>query len=429
VIRQAAGVNALYLLQVATSFAVVVYISFLYGASKQVDVYFFALGIVAFHQTIFANIISIRGILLWKSDQKNKYKQFIQNIAAFTLIEVLVCLVLLYFWGERLARANDYTPLDINYSVGLVVASLPIVSAMAIISSAWDAQLQFHKSYVYTVAQNILFMAVLTALLKSNIDAGIVLSIGFLLSLIAVFLLVIASERTVLHQLYARMRARSLSPSHAEPWDNFSVYFVLGTAGMASIPLLERILALGLGEGAVSSLNYAYRIANFLGFGISAGISTVVLPLSIDALRTKNAETIRTFFRRLFRTLLILGLIVAVCIVAITLSGEVLVRAVYFRGHFDTVALEQTKLALLGYIGVLLNLAFNTIIVKVLFSLGSYKYTMILYVIAPIMYFTYAVEYADQSIFGLAMSMSLVLGVLLALNAGRLFAARRMLDV
>ena len=121
---------------------------------------------------------------------------------------------------------------------------------------------------------------------------------------------------------------------------------ILGLSASRLNILISTLLASLLAEGAMSYLNYAYRLMHFpLGvFGVAVG--TVTLPkVSDDAARNDMNKLVKTFREAIGLTMFL----VIPSAIYLAGYGEDLVRLIYQRGAFGPEATAETARALYFY--------------------------------------------------------------------------------
>jgi len=148
---------------------------------------------------------------------------------------------------------------------------------------------------------------------------------------------------------------------------------ILGLSASRINILINTLLASLLMEGAISYLNFAYRLMHFpLGvFGVALG--TVILPkVSGDVARNDPEQLVRTFHEAFGLTLFL----VIPSAVYLAGFGDDLVRLIYQRGAFDPAATTQTARALFFYAFGLIGFAGVRVTAPVFYALGDARRPM-----------------------------------------------------
>ncbi|MFH2037194.1 MAG: murein biosynthesis integral membrane protein MurJ [Candidatus Zixiibacteriota bacterium] len=148
---------------------------------------------------------------------------------------------------------------------------------------------------------------------------------------------------------------------------------ILGLSASRINILINTLLASMLIEGAMSYLNYAYRLMHFpLGvFGVALG--TVTLPkISGDASRN-DLEQLKKTFHEAFGLAMFLVIPSTVYLIGF---GNDLVQLVYQRGAFDPVATARTAQALYFYAFGLIGFAGVRVIAPAYYALSDSRRPM-----------------------------------------------------
>ena len=125
----------------------------------------------------------------------------------------------------------------------------------------------------------------------------------------------------------------------------FFPYFLILLA-MQTVFFAERYLASIIGEGTISGLNYAYRIAQFPIWVFVAAISTVVFPDMAKSSGIGDYDLFRGTFNRAIR---LIALITVPLTLTICLLRVPIISVLLQRGAFDQPSLQITADILAGY--------------------------------------------------------------------------------
>jgi putative peptidoglycan lipid II flippase len=172
---------------------------------------------------------------------------------------------------------------------------------------------------------------------------------------------------------------------------------ILGLSASRINILINTLLASLLIEGAISYLNYAYRLMHFpLGvFGVALG--TVTLPkVSDDVAREDPRQLVRTFHEAIGLAMFL----VIPSAVYLAGFGEELIRLIYQRGAFGPEATVQTARALYLYSFGLVGFAGVRVVAPVYYALGDARRPMHYSVVAVAL--NIALNFAFIPIWGFA---------------------------
>lgn len=149
---------------------------------------------------------------------------------------------------------------------------------------------------------------------------------------------------------------------------------ILGLSASRINILVSTLLASLLAEGAMSYLNYAYRLMHFpLGvFGVALG--TVALPKVSEQVASRREDLlVKTFHEAVGLS----TFLVVPSAVYLAGFGTDLVRLIYERGAFDAAATANTAQALLFYSFGLVGFAGVRVAAPVFYALGDARKPMI----------------------------------------------------
>lgn len=150
----------------------------------------------------------------------------------------------------------------------------------------------------------------------------------------------------------------------------------VGAVGMAATQvnvMVNSFLALSQGDGAVSWLNYAFRLMQFpIGvFGVA--IAQVTLTQVSDATAVKDLASVRDSVVRSLRMAFTLAIPSAVGLIV---WGYPIISVIFEHGAFTAEDSYKTTLALAGYAIGLAAYSCNKILVPVLYSLGKARFAV-----------------------------------------------------
>jgi len=137
--------------------------------------------------------------------------------------------------------------------------------------------------------------------------------------------------------------------------------------------LVDKMVASGSGNGAVSCLNYGYKLVSVFSGMISTAIGTAVYPTMIQHIAEKEEDKLR---KLLVNISAVLGfLIIPITCFCMLFSKEV-VSAAFERGAFDASAVAATSGVFSGYCIGMLFVGVSGIVTNVFYGYGDTKITM-----------------------------------------------------
>jgi putative peptidoglycan lipid II flippase len=141
---------------------------------------------------------------------------------------------------------------------------------------------------------------------------------------------------------------------------------IIGIAGVQVNLFINTLLATSQGQGAVSWLNYAFRLMYFpIGlFGVS--IATASLPTIARAAARQDLQDLRVSLSRALRLIIVLNLPATIGLVVL---AEPIVKLLFEHGHFTTADASRTAAALSCYAPGLVGYCAIKLAVPSLYSL------------------------------------------------------------
>jgi len=130
--------------------------------------------------------------------------------------------------------------------------------------------------------------------------------------------------------------------------------------------LVDRVLASGLTEGSISSLNFAARIIDLPSAIFTVSLVGAVYPAMAQLATEARSDDLRRTFGKSLR---MLWLVIIPAAVGLVVLREPVVRLLFERGAFDTAATQMTTLALAFYAPLLIATAGSALVGRVYFAM------------------------------------------------------------
>lgn len=139
--------------------------------------------------------------------------------------------------------------------------------------------------------------------------------------------------------------------------------------------LVDRMLASGTTEGAVSALSYSSNLSDLVVSIISESLITVFFTEFSNEAVKGNIEAIKGTLKQGISVLCLLLLPISVITI---MFGEDIVRIVYFRGAFNEKALSLTTIAIILYAACWIAINMERLFTKAFLAFGDTKLPMII---------------------------------------------------
>ena len=145
--------------------------------------------------------------------------------------------------------------------------------------------------------------------------------------------------------------------------------------------LVDRMLASGTKEGAVSALSYSANLSDLVISIFSASLITVFFTEFSNEAVKGNIEAIKEKLKQGINVICLI--LLPICVITI-LFGEDIVKIVYFRGAFDNQALSLTTIAVILYATCWIAINVEKLCMKAYLALGDTKMPMVISIIVVI---------------------------------------------
>lgn len=147
---------------------------------------------------------------------------------------------------------------------------------------------------------------------------------------------------------------------------------VIGAGANSLNLVVDKSVALGLGEGQVTNLDNAQLLVNFINSMVTTSITSVIYPVLANRLSEgKHKE----FISVLSKTIIYLGILLVPISAGLIIYGGDAIRVVFVHGKYTEDAAVVASLALLGYtIGIFFT-GLRDLLNSTLFSMGYTKIT------------------------------------------------------
>ncbi len=346
------GLNFLF------SFVLQLILAYYFGAKIEMDAYLVA---VSIPMIIYGLILSFEAVFVpafkdlsfkVKGEALNCLINTIFNLFVFILV-IITCIILLLSPRIISFLAPGFSIQQRGLTVTLFYIMMPSVifsGLAAFLSSAYHFREKFGLPAFITVA-NILVMIITTFLLRSTLGIkslawgvlfGSIVQFGILFPVWAFrerYKFIINFKQKELLEICKRI-----------------LYLSIGAIFLSLILIFEKNLASNLPEGSISVLGYASKVISIVVLFPSFAIPTVLLPQlskyyalgEIDKLRGLLVRGIRMTF--LF--------IIPLTILLIVFRTP-LVILLFKRGAFDSVAVDNTSITIICYLGLMIAMAIS----------------------------------------------------------------------
>lgn len=346
-----------------------------YGASMYSDAYIIAMNIPLVIVTIIGGIISTVFIpIFYKVSQEENSSaiKFTNNIFNIVLIISSILAILALIFTEPIvklfAMGFEGKTLDIAINfTRITIVSIIFTGLSYVMTSYLQVKNNFVVPGLISVPKNIIIIVAIILSIKYN---PYIMVWGILLGTFSEFLfqLPFVIKNGYRYKLYLNLKDKYIKEAAV-----LILPVLMGVAVYQVNIMIDRTLASTLGEGAVSALNYANKLNEFVTAMFITSISAVIYPmlskLSAEESKDKFIKSVATSINS------VILLVTPISVGAIVLANPI-VKLLFERGQFDEQATNLTSTALIMYSLGMVAFGLREILTKVFYSLQDSKTPM-----------------------------------------------------
>ncbi|MHA6261038.1 murein biosynthesis integral membrane protein MurJ [Sporosarcina sp. CAU 1771] len=342
-------------------------ISHEYGTSTAADAITTAYTIPNFIYLVVGGALTTAFISVYHSTKTNK-EVFVRKTFATVLLAAVSITVLLMLLTDPLLNLffKDLEQDDYLLVRKLFLWMMP--STIILVLSTWMSGLlningKFNLSSISVLIYNVVFVGVGVVLTRQfGVESyGIGALVGAILMGLFLF---IGLRKSKLYSLKPQFK---MSDDVKRVWV-IALPILFGGASLQFYFVIHRIVADTLGEGVISSVNYASKLTGFPQAIMMTAVTTVIYPLLSKKEGIGDTETIRRLYKK--GLLYLVGLLVPATVVAYFFA-EPIIRLVFERGSFDEQSVALTLPIFQAFTLSMFFLAANTYITRFYYAKGN----------------------------------------------------------
>lgn len=143
---------------------------------------------------------------------------------------------------------------------------------------------------------------------------------------------------------------------------------LIGAACAQLVVLVDRPLAIGLTEGSVSRMGYAWRIASAVASLATSGLAVVIFPALAQHAARGDRQQLRNDLAEGWRFLVV---VLVPVVLGILFCGKAIIAALYQSGEFQPQDTAAVAYLLNLYLGLILAAGFGEPAVRTFYALGK----------------------------------------------------------
>ena len=309
-----------------------------YGTTKYADAIATAYTIPNFIYLVVGGGLTTAFISVYHSTKSDKALYVRKSFTNVLVTAVAITVILMVFTDPILHWIfKDLTPEEFAMTRTLYLWMMP--SSIILVLSTWMSGVlnvngKFNLSSIAVLLYNVAFVGIGVGLTSYfGIESyGIGALFGALLM------------GGFLYVGFRKTRLYSLKPSFGMSDDVKRLWVIalpilFGGASLQFYFVIHRIVAAGIGEGAISAVNYASKLTGFPQAIMMTAVTTVIYPLLSKKQGEGDMETIRALYKK--GMLYLVALLVPATVVAYFFA-EPLVRLVFGHGEFTEESIQLT---------------------------------------------------------------------------------------
>lgn len=346
-------------------------LAYVCGATLESDIFFVATGIISQLSVALFSAISISLLTTYSRAKREEGNEKADKIVSCAIKVFIPTTAAVVFLINLLANpiARFLAPSYDGESLAILATYLRILSVALVPSCFYliiNVCLENCKIFLPGKMQGLfLNLFLIIAALALYDSLGIIsLIIAFIISLFtqAIFILFVARNKF------------KFSLKTPDCWSYIkrvlilSLPLIVGNAAYEINDIIDKQIALGLGSGAASVLNYGAAINEIVTGLVVSSVSVVVFANFVTLVVKKEFEDLT---RVLNSTLLSLIIFILPIMIVCIFSGDTVVRILYGRGKFSDADVDLTYKVVLGYSAGFIFQAFRAILVKVYYAFNK----------------------------------------------------------
>ena len=391
VIKSALLISILTILGKIIGFLRTIVIAYLFGADSTMDAYNLANGFVL--NVLYALLTAVALAFLPRYIEKKvnrgekEASDFSSKVLTVTTVAALVISVIVLLGAPLLAKvtAPGYKGEQLQ-QVALYLRILSLGMVFSLLARLLKSILDAEQIYGYGAFSGIIYSV-----------TTIVFAIGFHASWGVMSLLIAIPVAYFLQFVFLAYRTRKSVKIRVQfdVHDNdvitlikVAIPVLLSNTTVEINQLVDRMLASGTTEGAVSALSYSSNLSDLVVSIISESLITVFFTEFSNEAVKGNVDAIKGTIKQGIAVLCLLLLPISIITVRF---GEDIVKIVYFRGAFDSKALSLTTVAIILYAACWIAINIERLFTKAFLAFGDTKLPMVISILSVVVNIVFSI--------------------------------------
>lgn len=299
-------------------------------------------------------------------DASNKFTANLSNIIAIITIIISIFVIIFAPFLVKL-MAEGFTGEKLGLAIFLSRAACTSIFVTSV-ASIFKAYLQIQGKFIISVLHGIIMNLIIISFMFLGYKFGInYLAIGFVLAFTLQYVILIAPVRKsgYKHKFTLNFKDRNIMKLF-----QMILPILISTSAIEINFMVSRSLASGLFEGAISTLNYAYKLQAFVTGIVVTSIITATYPKMAKMGAEKDFIELKNSCKEAISTM---SLLVIPAAFGLFIFSFEIVNLLFVRGEFSVADGKITAVILTFYAFGVIAIGIREIISRVFYSLDDTK--------------------------------------------------------
>ena len=375
------------LLEKVFSFAKNIVFAYFFGAQNSTDLYYLATNIVSLFNICFCVSVPMAFLTFfinkgYREAEPAKQTEVMSNVTSAFLGLAFLFTAILFVIAPLLERIIAPTDsLNVNDRLSVYVRILSFIVILYCFSGLFSSSLECLGNYIPTKLSSLFVsaFAVLAAALFGKKYGTIVAVYGFLAGIgcHALFAFILLWRKRKI-----RLKLPKLDDS-VKSVLYLSLPMMVGVAATSINSLVDKLIAVKIGEGVVSALNYSSLLSRELVTGVLvAAVSSIITARFSENILHKEYDALNSNMN-------VIIFVMSLAVIPLTIFyfgyADQIISFIFERGAFKESAKDLTTMAFLGYSVGLIFLPFREVFIRVQYAYQDSKKPMVISLISVLL--------------------------------------------
>lgn len=336
-----------------------------FGATTETDIIALSQGVITDFEFLIAQTMITAFIPIYISvkERQSGEKRFVSNVIKLFAVISFGISTLVFLLSPMITKIiapsfKGDVAVSLTHNIRIYSYTLVLLTITAIFNALLKANQSFLPGEITSIIQSVSFIICVYIF-------GSIFSVKALIISFFVYVTINAFYLTLYSRKFWRIEWKVFSfDDDVKKLLKMISPLLFGYAMIYINQMVDKILATGIGDGAVTSMSYSSVLGNFItGFIASiCGVAFTYVASNVAQKSDKKAATIVGYFVTCFVTVLIPVTLITV------INAKEIVTIVYGRGAYDATAVENSAFALMGYGSMFIQCAIREMFTRLQYS-------------------------------------------------------------